>query len=396
MYRGMYCYAWDLIDEGLDRALGRMRECGINTVTLATSYHAGKFLRPHAPSGRVYFPQDGAVYFRPDEARYGAIEPLVSDLMAERDVLAEIATAAPDMARVGWTVCLHNTALGMRYPQFTVRNAYGDSYPYSVCPAYAEVREYVVTLCADLAERYELQGLALETPGFLPFDHGFHHEFFLLPLNRWAKWLLGLCFSEGTISAAEAQGIDAERLRWQACAALDRFFEDPVAVPDEVAADWWIADMIADPEWAVFLSWRCQLVADLVAEVRAALPKETRLAVIPTVQRPTAASWSEGSDLALLAEAADALEVPAYEPSAAAVLRDARDVRRRAGDDARIHFILRPAHPDLADGAETAAAARALATIGLQGIAFYNYGHVALSALERVREAVAALEEAET
>ena len=315
MYRGMYAYAWDLVDEGVETAVGRMRDCGINTVTLAASYHAGKFLRPHAPERRVYFPEDGTVYFRPRLDRYGAIKPIPSKLVGERDMFAELAADAPDMDRVAWTVCLHNTALGMRYPEFTARNCYGDSYPYSLCPAYDDVRQFVVTLCADMAERYELSGLALETPGFLPFDHGFHHEFFLVPLNRWAKWLLGLCFSEGTIAAAEAHGIDAERMRWQACAALDGFFAQPEPVPDDVAAEWWIADLVGDPEWAAFLSWRCQLVADLVSEVRAALPKETKLAVIPTVQRPTAASWSEGSDLKLLAEAADALEVPAYEPA---------------------------------------------------------------------------------
>ena len=165
-------------------------------------------------------------------------------------------------------------------------------------------------------------------------------------------------------------------------------------MPDHVAAEWWIADLIADPEWAVFLSWRCQLVADLVAEVREALPKETRLAVIPTVQRPTAAAWSEGTDLRLLAEVADTLEVPAYEASAAAVALDASDVRRRAGADARISYILRPAHPDLANGAEIAEAVRALRASGLTGIAFYNYGHIALSALDRVKEALAVLEEA--
>ena len=393
MYKGMYAYPWDLVDEGAGTALGRMRDCGINTVTLAASYHAGKFLRPHAPARRVYFPEDGTVYVRPRLERYGAIKPIPSRLVAERDMFAELAADMPDMGRVAWTVCLHNTALGTRHPEFTVRNCYGDSYPYSLCPAYPEVRQFVVTLCADMAERYELNGLALETPGFLPFDHGFHHEFFLLPMNRWASWLLGLCFSEGTIAAAEARGIDAERLRWQACASLDGFFARPEPVPDRVAAEWWIADLVADPEWAVFLSWRCQLTADLVAEVRAALPKETTLAVIPTVQSPPAAAWSEGSDLGLLAGAADALEIPVYEPSAAAVALDARDARRRAGEDARINYILRPAWPDLANGVETAAAVRVLRESGLSGIAFYNYGHVALGALDRVREALAVLEE---
>ena len=64
MYKGIYAYAWDLADEGLEVALGRIRETGVNTITLAASYHAGKFLRPHGRSGKVYFPADGAVYFR--------------------------------------------------------------------------------------------------------------------------------------------------------------------------------------------------------------------------------------------------------------------------------------------------------------------------------------------
>ena len=395
MYKAIYAYPWDLAEEGLEPVLRRVREAGLNTVTLAASYHAGKFLRPHAPGRKVYFPEDGTVYFRPDPARYGAIQPIVNSLVAEHDVLAELARQAPDMARVAWVVCLHNTRLGERHPELTVRNAYGDPYPYSLCPAEGAVRAYVVNLCADLAARYELAGLALETPGFLPFDHGFHHEFALVPLNSWVKWLLGLCFSDASRAGAKAAGIDAERLQGVARAALDGFFAAPEAVPDEMAAQWLIADLISDPEWVAVLKWRGRLVADLVAEVRAALPKETRLAVIPSVQRPSAAGWSEGSDLKLLAAAADVLEIPAYQPSAREVGLDARDVRRRAGEDAVLHFVLRPAFPDLANGAETTAAVHALLPAGLAGLAFYNYGHLALGALDRIRDALAALERAE-
>ena len=104
-------------------------------------------------------------------------------------------------------------------------------------------------------------------------------------------------------------------------------------------------------------------------------PRATEVWVIPSVQRPARAGWIEGSDLRLLAEAADRLEVCAYEPSAAEVAADLWDVRRRVGDKARLNAILRPSHPDLAGGAETAAAARALKAAGCEGIAFYNYGH---------------------
>ena len=393
MYKAIYAYPWDLVDEGLDTALARLRPTGINTITLAASYHAGKFVRPHAPGSKVKFLDDGTVYFRTRPERYGEIAPIVNPMVAEHDVLAELRRRAPDLDRAAWVVCLHNTPLGQRHPDLVVRNAYGDPYIYNLCPAYDAVRDYVVRLCADLADAYELSAIVLETPGFLPYDHGFHHEFAMVELNAWVKWLLGLCFSDGTRAAARRGGIDADRLAAQARASLDSFFAADIAAPDDVAAQWWIADLVGDPEWAAFLRWRCRLVADLVADVRAAMPAETALAVIPTVQRPTAASWSEGSDLAMLAEAADVLEIPAYEPSAARVRTDAWDVRRRAGPDARLNFILRPSHPDLAGGAETTAAALALKESDMAGIAFYNYGHFRLASLERIRTALSALGE---
>jgi hypothetical protein len=105
------------------------------------------------------------------------------------------------------------------------------------------------------------------------------------------------------------------------------------------------------------------------------------------VQRPSAACWLEGSDLGMLARAADALEIPAYQASGADLYVDAWDVRRRAGDDAALHFILGPSHLDLANGAGMVEAALELKQIGMAGIAFYDYGlsHIkaVLSALDR-------------
>jgi hypothetical protein len=175
---------------------------------------------------------------------------------------------------------------------------------------------------------------------------------------------------------------------------LERWFAADLAVPEAMAAAWWETEVVADPEWARFLHWRCRLVADLVAAVKAVLPADTRLAVIPTVQRPSAACWLEGRDFAMLAGVADALEVPAYQPTAEQAFWDAWHVRARAGDDAPLHFILRPSFPDLAGGAETVAAARRLKEVGLAGLAFYNYGHMRLSSLAHIQGALAVLDEA--
>jgi hypothetical protein len=293
---------------------------------------------------------------------------------------------------VAWVVCCHNTALGELHPELTSRNAFGDVYPYSLCPAHPAVRDYVVNLSADLADRHELAGVALETPGWLPYDHGFHHEFALLPLDRYAKTLLALCFADSTRHAAHAADIDADRLQAKTRALLERWFAADLAVPDQLATEWWLAEIVGDPEFAAFLHWRCRVVADLVAAVKAALPATTKLAAIPTVQRPPAAAWLEGSDFSLLAAAADALEVPAYQPSAEEAFLSAWQVRERAGADATLNFILRPGFPDLANGAETVATALRLQEVGMTGLAFYNYGHLRLASLEHIKAALAALD----
>src|SRR5689334_8949254 len=93
-YRAMYAYPWDLADEGVADVVARVTALGLDTITLAGAYHAGKFLRPHGRSGRVYFPDDGTVYFTAEPLRYGSVTPVLSRLVAERDVLSELSQQA--------------------------------------------------------------------------------------------------------------------------------------------------------------------------------------------------------------------------------------------------------------------------------------------------------------
>ena len=126
-YRAIYAYPWDLADEGVPNVVGEIAALGLDTITIAGSYHAGKFLRPHGRSGKVYFPDDGTIYFEADPKRYGAIKPIASRLVREHDVLRDL-TRDPRVATNVWLVLLHNTRLGETYPDATVRNAVGDRY----------------------------------------------------------------------------------------------------------------------------------------------------------------------------------------------------------------------------------------------------------------------------
>ena len=387
--KAVYVYAWDLVDEGVAAVADRLRDAGADTIAMAASYHAGKFVRPHGVSGKVYFPDDGTIYFRHRPERYGRIHPVPHPMLEHIDPLAELEEAAPDLARVAWTVCCHNSRLGQAHPELVARNAIGDGLLYSLNPAHPDVRQYLVNLTSDLASRYHLEAVTLETPGWLPYAHGYHHEFAMLPLDPWIELYLGLCFAPATVTAAKQAGIDAEGLRHRVASRIEAWLAQDIA-PRERAADWVQADLVTDPDLQPYLRWRCSTVADLVAEIKAGLPAATELRVIPSVQRPTAKGWIEGSNLAMLAAVADRLEVCFYEPTAAAVRADLFDVGQRIGKDAKLNAVLRPTHPDLAAGAETVAAVTALKAAGVEGLAFYAYGHWRLAALDQVKAGFAA------
>src|SRR5271166_7147125 len=145
-YKAIYAYPWDLAETGVGAAVDRFLALGLDTVTIAGSYHAGKFLRPHGKAGKVYFPEDGAVYFKPDPKRYGAIKPVPhSSIVAGEDLFGAL-IGQDRLATNVWLVLLHNTRLGTAYPRSTVANAFGDRYLYNLCPSAPEARAYAVGL----------------------------------------------------------------------------------------------------------------------------------------------------------------------------------------------------------------------------------------------------------
>jgi hypothetical protein len=363
-YRAIYAYAWDVADVGVSNFAAEAKALGLNTVTFAGSYHAGKFLRPKARTGKVYFPEDGTAYFHVDAQRYGKIKPLENSLLKRQDTLK--ALCETDIAVNAWMVLMHNTRLGTLHPGATVENAFGDRYPYSLCPSAPEAREYAVALCRDVTETYPVIGVSLETPGFLPYQHGFHHEFALLKQNRWLDAQLGLCFCEHCVRGARSQGIDAAGLRRRVAGAVESYLE-----------------------FGAYLRYRCDTVTSLVAEIRASVRKDAAVAVIPSVARPTAGAWYEGTDLAALAKTADAVEACFYEPSVERVRVDAFDVLRRVGDAGKLRGLLRPAWPDLQSKFELVGAVTALRELGIGDLAFYNYGHVRRANLAWIADALA-------
>ena len=65
-------YAWNLVDEGIERILDKLQEMtGCNSVYLIALMHHEKrpltdYYFPHNPARKTYFPEDSRAYFQPD------------------------------------------------------------------------------------------------------------------------------------------------------------------------------------------------------------------------------------------------------------------------------------------------------------------------------------------
>ena len=387
-YRAIYSYAWDIAERGVDDFLAEIKSLGLNTVTFAGSYHAGKFIRPKGQRGKVYFPEDGTAYFRVDRSRYGKIQPTENSLLRDGDVLKQL--CASGTAVNAWMVLLHNARLGTEHLQATVENAFGDRYVYSLCPSAPEAREYAVALCKDVTDNHPVIGISLETPGFLPYQHGFHHEFALMKQNKWFDALMGLCFCEHCQRGAKAHGIDAAGLRTRIARDIEAYLESEIDYPDDMAEAVWLAD-VREGEMSAYLGFRCETVTSLIGEIRSAVRKDAAIAVIPSVARPTGGAWYEGTDLGALARSPGIVEACFYEPSVARIRADILDVRKRMGGAGKLRGILRPAWPDLQNKTEVVGAVAALRDAGITDVAFYNYGHLRQSSLAWIADALHAI-----
>ena len=371
MSYSVYAYPWNLSADNYQQRVDEILSLGLQGMNLAVSYHAGKFIHPRGGNHRVYFPEDGVVYFRP-RAKYGRIKPVPS-LLLEREDILEYVTKTDGMVLNAWTVLFHNTRLGMQYPETTVRNAFGDGYVYSLCPAHPDVREFALTLCKDLTRNYPITDLLLETPGYLAYCHGYHHEFAQVPPDSWLEAWLGLCFCDHCIVGAGRVGIDGLALQGEVVATIDDYLGSDELPHNKTAVTWFENDVNANEQLKAFLQWRCDVVTSLVKDIRAQVRPEVKIKIITTTQQSHRTSVLEGHDLPALHHVANGLELPLYQPSVKDTETEGKLVIQEVGGAERLSAILRPGWPDMnSQGQVTDTIARVQA-LGIRDLSFYNY-----------------------
>lgn len=378
MRAGIFTYAWDLDAEGYDNALGRIASAGFDTVNLACAYHAGKFLLPHNPRHRVYFPEDGSIYFEPDLSRYGRIQPRVNSLVdGDRDPLRDLdrARRSHGLDLVAWTVCMHNTWLGQQYPECTMHNAFGDPYFHSLCPAHPDVQQYVKALVADIVSSAEVSAIQLESPEYMGFEHGFHHEVTGVPLDGTQRLLLGLSFNPAEIERARGAGIDAEGVRDQVAGALDAIWNSPQSAQSQ------INNVMNNPDFDAYLNLRTEIATEFLADLRDTI-REANPDTEVRLFAAMAASEEDPGMTAQLPNLADGVQT-GYVQSDAAARQRATDLREIMGDK-RVYGMVRAIAPDTTTAEEARSRVATWRDSGVDGVDVYNYGFMTLPMLEAV------------
>jgi hypothetical protein len=397
-------FATDFIDEGLGRVVERMASTpGITGATLAVAYHHGRDIFPHNPRRKVVFLEGGSVFFRPDLSNYlnTPIKPHPSDLVASEDVFARLiqATEARSLSTQAWIVYLHNTRLGSEHPDQTPRNAYGDPYLTNLCPANPQVVEFAAALTRDVA-RYQPSRILAESLHHHPLEHGYHHERYLLELDVKARFLLGLCFCQWCLRAADHHGVDGGGVHRFVRGYLDRVFageEGPSQQSELEISD--LAEM-AGGEMAGFLTARASSVTDLVQVVANAADNVPVSFVDPSgaakgyadgqpVGGPAAGiAWLQGIDLVEISRLIE-LQAIGY---AADPMRLDSDLAAYAEmvDGRGMSVVLRPMAPDCDSVVNLTTKIDLARARDIRRIDFYHYGLMQLRALDRLGRAYVA------
>jgi hypothetical protein len=397
MRLAMWAYPWDIHDVGIPDVVDDLKNrAGLNGINIATSYHAGRFFQPRSPKRKTYFPEDGTVYFRPDPRVWEgkAIRPQMAEILESHgDVLAQV-LASRDRSGLSvncWTVCLHNTRLGMLHPGACTHNAFGDPNYYNLCPNHPDVRTYAITLVADLTKRYRPDCVQLESPGFMGFAHGFHHEKDGVGLTPEDDFLLSLCFCDHCLKNAAKVGIDGTRAQQQVRhfidAAAQRVTPQP-RWPDFVASG---PDVFADyPAVHRYVLQRFDTVTQLVADIRNAADKATQVLVIDVNN-----GWLEGHRLPDLSRACDGILLCVYDRSPEMVAHDVAAARREIGADRFLSTGMRVFYPEMQSADDLAIRAAAAARAGAQEVNFYNYGLIPAARLAWINAAARAAQTAQ-
>jgi hypothetical protein len=233
-----YAYPWDYLDD--DAAAPRAAQLGLDVVALAATYHAARVPRPLHPSRRVTEVPYSACYVPIREAAWRGhhLIPRAPSWLDNEDPFLRAQNRLDEQGCVvdAWIVLTHLDDAGAEHPDLVVRNAFGEPYPYALCPQSNAVREYCRTLVEETLQTTNVRGVVLEACGPMGLEHGGVHD--KLEFANWRatdEALLSICFCRACQLALGNRGLDAEEVAARVRRGVGTGASSPEAVLVEFA-----------------------------------------------------------------------------------------------------------------------------------------------------------------
>jgi hypothetical protein len=304
-----YTYPWDLAYMGVETALQRMADDGIDGVDLAATYHPIDSLSPRA-GVRMFSDARGAVYFPARAERYGRIRPHLHS----KELCAIWPEAAAHAEKAGlalnaWTITLFQPWIRDAHIDCARRLPSGDPSGSGVCAANEDVREYIAALCDDVVDQFGIDIVRLEGVIAHMFDLDWLRPRALVTLSPLARTLLNLCFCDTCTANARTAGLDPERLRSLVNEAINAEIADG---PSDRSAER-TAGLAADPELRAYVTHYVQSSIDLTRIVRDRLGGRARIS--GNAATPYGALLGSEAEDGLLAQFVDVADQIAMHPA---------------------------------------------------------------------------------
>lgn len=171
-----YAYPWYVLAPGF---VERAAEPVVDEVAVAVSYHGVRAATPWSADRTAVVARHSALY-RPvrdvwDGARLRPSTPDWIDATDSAGSAVRLLNAA-GIPAAAWLVLTHNSLLGNGVPDVSVRNCFGEIYPWAPCPAQPAVREYRAMLTAECLRGLEFASVILAACGAMGAIHQHQHE----------------------------------------------------------------------------------------------------------------------------------------------------------------------------------------------------------------------------
>lgn len=395
MKSSMFVFGTDIVGEGVETVLDNITSrAAVDTISFSATYHNARDVFPHNPRYRVYRHEGDIAWFKPREKLYpaGTAPPLARDAEGA-NVLGLVAEAAQRRGADvnAWTIYSHNSRLSKNVPSSGVRNVFGDRMRGDLCPSNPLVQDHFAALTADICS-YPISTLLAECLHYRSFEHGEHHERYMIDIPGHVRSALGLCFCESCAAKATLHGVDVPFLETALPHAIDAALAGATGDFEASLAE----------ELERFAASRVATVTALTKDITSvAKAHGVRLSFIDhsgamshvmtdvTPEEATStAARRLGIDPRAAAGAADEYLALIYtdDPQRADMMM--RGYRALLGEAVPISYGIRPLKPDCADEGNLAAKVSAAHAAGADRVDFYHYAMMPLERLDWIARAL--------